>query len=173
MGAQTRRRIVVAVGTDSHPFDRLVRWADMWALDHPHDDILIQYGTAHAPRWAKGRSILPHAELLAAFSLCDVAIVSCGPGAVMDARSMGARPVVVPRRVDLGEIVDDHQTVFSRHLEQSGLAIEVTTESQLRSVLDESDMYELRLGSSEARRPADGSGRTRIPALVNRLVWTS
>lgn len=165
--------VVVTVGTDVHPFDRLVRWADQWALDHPDVEVLVQYGTSRPPHWATGRPTLPRAELLDAFAAADVVVASCGPGAVMDARRAGRRPIVVARRRDLGEIVDGHQADFAAHLDRAGLAHTVDTEVSLRALLDGSDRDRFHLPAHERDRPADGSGRDRVGALVDRLVWTT
>lgn len=167
------RSVVVTVGTDVHPFDRLVRWADLWALDHPDTEVLVQYGSSRPPRWATGRPALPRQELLEAFAEADVVVASCGPGAVMDARSVGRRPVVVARRQDLGEIVDGHQQRFAAHLEETGLALSVADEAGLRDLLDVADRSRFLLPPHQVGRAADGSGRARVGALVDRLVWTT
>lgn len=172
-GALPLRRVVVTVGTDVHPFDRLVRWADLWALDHPDAEVLVQYGTSRPPRWATGRVSLPRQDLLDAFAAADVVVASCGPGAVMDARSVGRRPVVVARRQELGEIVDGHQHRFAAHLDRTGLALAVDDQDALRAVLDGADRTRFHLPHHEVGRPADGSGRDRVGALVDRLVWTT
>jgi hypothetical protein len=46
--------LLVTVGTDHHPFDRLVRWVDGWLASSPrrHDSgltCLMQTGTAAPP----------------------------------------------------------------------------------------------------------------------------
>ncbi|MFM7068699.1 MAG: hypothetical protein ACKOYM_04485 [Actinomycetes bacterium] len=172
-GVRIPCRIVVAVGTDVHPFDRLVRWADLWALEYPDDDVLVQFGTSRPPRWAVGVESMPRADLLAAFATADAVVVSCGPGAVMDARSMGCRPVVVARRHDLGEHVDDHQTVFADHLDDHALAVRVRTESDFRTMLAGAKLLPFRLDGPAVDVVDAGSGRERVAGLVDALVWSS
>lgn len=133
-------RIFVSVGTDHHPFDRLVRWAAAWAGDHPDDQVVVQHGTGAAPRSTgnlRARELLDAATMAAELAAADVVVISCGPGGVMDARAAGRLPVVVPRRADLGEHVDDHQQAFAAHLEARGLARPVLDGAGFRAVLEE------------------------------------
>jgi UDP-N-acetylglucosamine transferase subunit ALG13 len=85
----TAPRVVVAVGTDHHPFPRLMSWISSW----PEGDVdwFVQLD-----------------ELVAA----DAVVCHGGPGLIMDVRAAGHRPVVVARRPDLGEHVDSHQVEF-------------------------------------------------------------
>lgn len=128
--------VVVSVGTDHHPFNRLVGWMDDWAEQHSSVMVCIQYGASHPPRTAAGHAILPHSELLGLFGRATCVVLQGGPGGVMDARRMGALPIVVPRDPALGEILDQHQQDFSLHLASRSVAKVATTEAELRSLLD-------------------------------------
>ncbi|MGH3659367.1 MAG: glycosyltransferase, partial [Micromonosporaceae bacterium] len=55
--------VLVTVGTDHHPFDRLVGWADQWAADRGHVRVLVQHGATAPPRHATGHDFLDHAQL--------------------------------------------------------------------------------------------------------------
>ena len=59
-----------------------------------------------------------------------------GPATIMEARAAGHLPVAVPRRPDLGEMVDGHQLRFARKLRAEGLAVVCETEEEFRSALD-------------------------------------
>ena len=168
--ADRRRLVVVTVGTDHHPFDRLVRWADLWALEHPEDRVAVQHGTARPPRWAEGVPVVDHAQLLQWFAAADVAVVSCGPGAVMECRRSGRIPVVVPRREALDEAVDDHQTAFARHLARQGLAVTAVDEARLRSWLVAPPPLLAPRPRPAASVPA---GAVRVGQLVDQMVWSS
>jgi UDP-N-acetylglucosamine transferase subunit ALG13 len=165
-----RRLVVVSVGTDHHPFDRLVLWADLWALEHPQDRVVVQYGTARAPHWAEGHQVVDHAQLLRWFAQADVAVVSCGPGAVMECRRAGRIPVVVPRHRSSGEAVDDHQSAFARHLSRQGLAVTAVDEPRLRSWLAAPPPLLDPRARPAATVPA---GAVRVGQLVDQMVWSS
>ena len=169
-GRDRRRLVVVSVGTDHHPFDRLVRWADMWALEHPEDRVVVQYGTARAPHWAEGHPVVDHDQMVRWFAAADVAVVSCGPGAVMECRRAGRIPVVVARHRDLGEAVDDHQQAFARHLGQQGLAVTAVDEARLRSWLAAPPpLLDPRARPVQTLPP----GAVRVGQLVDQMVWAS
>ena len=54
--------VFVTVGTDHHPFDRLVQWVDVWAAAHPEIEVVIQYGEACSPAHADPKAYLTHSE---------------------------------------------------------------------------------------------------------------
>lgn len=115
-------RILLVVGTDHHPFDRAVHWADAWAQAHPEDQVEIQYGTSTPPRSAAGVALVGPEELAARMSAADVVITHGGPGTISAAREAGHLPLVLPRNPALGEHVDDHQMRFSAWATGRGMA---------------------------------------------------
>lgn len=111
--------ILVTVGTNEQPFDRLVRAAA--ALDAA-EGLLVQHGASRVPpgpgEWVDFLSFDALAERAAA---ARAVVCHAGVGSIMLARRCGHRPVVVPRRHHLGEAVDDHQLALARRLAASGL----------------------------------------------------
>ena len=87
------RLVLVAVGTDHHPFDRAVDWVDAWLVDARaagHDvDVLVQYGHSHPPILARGSSLLEHADLQDAMSRAAVVVCHGGPATITEARRHG------------------------------------------------------------------------------------
>lgn len=160
--------ILVSVGTDVHHFDRLVGWADRWAQEHPEDRVTVQYGTSSPPMTAGGSELFGRAEMLARLAESDVVILSCGPGAVMDARGAGRFPIVVPRRPDLDEHVDGHQLTFARHLDLHGMAIMSEDEATFRELLDrarrEPEAFRVALDAEEP------PGVARLGSLIDDLL---
>jgi len=131
-------RVIVTVGTDHHPFDRLMRCIDDLVrseLVHPRD-ILVQSGSSAPPRYAPARSTLPRTELLQLMARAGVVIGHGGPGTVMDARSCGRRPIVVPRLAVYGEVVDDHQVAFGDFMAARGRCVSVRTRDHLIAELE-------------------------------------
>lgn len=165
-------RVFVSVGTDHHPFDRLVDWAERWALAHPDDTVVVQHGTTRAPDGA-----VEHAELYsrddmrAQLERADVVVISCGPGGVMDVRATGRVPVVLARRADLGEHVDDHQQSFARHLSSAGLAHCIESEAELVEALDSARDEPQRWRCEPPTEPPVGIAR--IGQLIDELVWST
>lgn len=130
------RRVLVTVGTDHHRFDRLIGWVDAWAADHPDVTVLVQHGTATAPTHAEGVVMLGYDDLVAEMARADVVVAQGGPATIMDARSVGHRPVVIPRRAHLDEVVDDHQVAFTAWMSEKDLVWKADTEEEVRAELD-------------------------------------
>lgn len=134
-----RYSVVVTVGTDHHPFPRLVGWIHRWADAHPDVSVLLQLGTTPPPAplpSVHAVALLPHQDLVAAMAEADVVIAQGGPGGIMDARSVGRQPVAVPRRGDLGEHVDDHQVRFTAWMADRGLVNLATDEAAVIAELE-------------------------------------
>lgn len=128
--------LVVTLGTDHHPFARLVDWVDGWAADHPEVLCIVQHGTAPAPRHAEGHAMLDPADIPGLMGRARIVVGHAGPGTLLDARTSGRLPVLVPRLARLGEVVDDHQVAFGRWMDTRGMALCVDSEPGLRTHLD-------------------------------------
>jgi UDP-N-acetylglucosamine transferase subunit ALG13 len=122
--------IVVTVGTNEQPFDRLVRAAASLGGEEP---LLVQHGASTVPH-GRGEWIdfLPFDELEQRTRGARLLVCHAGVGSIMLARRCGVRPVVMPRRHRLGEAVDDHQVSLAQRLARAGLVTVVETEEELR-----------------------------------------
>jgi UDP-N-acetylglucosamine transferase subunit ALG13 len=131
------RHVFVTVGTDFHPFDRLIEWADEWVEQRPAGaHVLVQRGTSKEPRTAESIDYMAYAEMKYAMRSADVVVSHGGPGTIMLALAHGKRPIVVPRLSSLGEHVDDHQLAFASRIEADGTILLVQTREQLFELLD-------------------------------------
>ena len=99
--------ILVTTGTNEQPFDRLVRAAAELAEG---EDAFVQYGASREPH-GRGEWVdfLDFDVLAERMREARVVVCHAGVGSIMLARRCGHRPVVMPRRFELGEAVDDHQ----------------------------------------------------------------
>jgi len=115
--------VVVTVGSDHHPFGRLVGWIDEWlAAGAAHRiDCVIQYGTADPPRHGAAVPYLSYPELQRLVSAATVVVTQGGPMSMVEARRSGRLPIVVARLPGLGEVVDGHQHEFCGRLSAAGL----------------------------------------------------
>jgi len=124
--------IVVTIGTNEQPFDRLIRAAR--ALES--DELLVQYGSS---REAHGRGewveFLSFDELAEKATQARAVVCHAGVGSIMLARRCGHTPIVMPRRHHLGEAVDDHQVFLAKRLAKSGIVTLVEDEEQLAAAL--------------------------------------
>ena len=162
--------LLVTVGTDHHPFDRLVRWVDGW-LGTPGGRAaglrcLMQTGTSAPPAGvADWHAYLEFNALQAAMREAAAVVCHGGPGTILGARHIGVVPIVVPRQHRLGEHVDDHQVAFSRRLAAEGSVFLAEAEADLHGLLD-------RVAAEPAafRAPAEHRGTAAAVRVFERLV---
>lgn len=128
--------VLVTVGTDHHRFDRLIGWVDRWAAAHPDADVLVQHGSADAPEHGRAVVMLGYDELVAEMADAEVVIAQGGPATIMDARSVGQRPIVIPRLGALHEVVDDHQVAFTNWMAAKDLVWLASDEAELHALID-------------------------------------
>lgn len=112
--------IFVSVGTDHHPFDRLVTWGDALSSHPAVGSVFVQRGTSTVEPASPSSPLIDATELRNHLSSADVVVCHGGPSTIMEAKAHGHLPIVVPRNPDLGEHVDGHQIRFCEHLERSG-----------------------------------------------------
>ncbi|NLV54310.1 MAG: hypothetical protein GXY13_01720 [Acidimicrobiales bacterium] len=153
--------VVVTLGTDHHPFTRLVEWVDRWAGEHADQPCVIQYGTAPAPVHAEGHAVLDPTGIHDLMGRARLVVGHAGPGTILDARAAGRMPVIVPRLGHLGEVVDDHQVAFGRWMAERGQAICVEDEGALRDHLD--------AARADPERYATTAPDDRVPPAVSLL----
>ncbi len=135
-------KLVVTVGSDSHPFDRLVESVDAWLVGtNRRIEAAIQYGTSAPPRhlqcWSAAHAYLTFSELQEQLAGADVVITQGGPTGISEARRLGTQPIVMPRTPERGEHVDGHQVAFCRHLAGDGDIILAESARDLHDALDE------------------------------------
>lgn len=128
--------VFTTVGTDHHPFDRLVDWVEGWFATPRGRDAraLWQTGTSRCP--AGGDAYLTFDAMKAAFEAADAVVSHGGPATIMDARAAGTIPIVIPRQKRHGEHVDDHQVRFSGFMAARSQIVLVSTRDELWSALD-------------------------------------
>ena len=108
--------IFVTVGTHEQQFDRLVRAVDMLKADGTIDEpVFIQTGySTYEPTRCEHSRFVPFRKMKEMMAEADVVITHGGPSSFIEAMAAGKVPVVVPRRGDLAEHVNDHQVDFVR-----------------------------------------------------------
>lgn len=130
--------IFVTVGTSTFPFERLLRQIDR--LRVVEEAVVVQYGSSSfVPRASVAQRFMDYEEVARRMQEARVVIAHAGAGSILTAFHLGVRPVVVPRRKELGEVVDDHQVELARRLARAGLVtlvddVEALTAARLQAV---------------------------------------
>ncbi len=116
------RRIVVILGSNPYGFRRLL---ERLIAILPHGvEALWQTGVTDTDRLPiDAHRAWPARELHEAMAQADVVVAHAGIGAALSALEVGRIPVLVPRRQDLGEQIDDHQALVAHELAERGLAV--------------------------------------------------
>lgn len=163
----SRPLVALLVGTDHHPFDRLVGWAAEIATD---DDTewFVQHGATRLPSGLEGAPLLTAGALHDLLTRADAVVCHGGPGLIMEARAVGHRPVVVARDPALGEHVDDHQQRFLGFLDRRGLVTAVDSLDGLRRTT-RAAVAEAGTSRSHATTAANATA-ARFGALVDDLL---
>lgn len=156
--------VLVTVGTDHHPFDRVVRWVASWP-GQERVRLVVQSGTSATVPGLDCRPQLPAGELDRLVAEAAVVVCHGGPGSVLQARAAGRLPIVVPRRPELGEHVDDHQVRFASWVADRGLAVVAHDEAALHAALDRA-LAEPAAFAVEL----DGTDRSEVAARFGDLV---
>ncbi|HJU36733.1 MAG TPA: glycosyltransferase [Gaiellaceae bacterium] len=130
--------VLVTVGTDAFPFDRLIRWIDSWLVEGGAERVrcVVQHGSAGPAEHADSRALLDFREFEQLVAEADVIVTHGGPGTIVLCADRGKKPIVVARLPEHGEVVDGHQVPFARRLDAEGDIALVESEHELHSMLD-------------------------------------
>ena len=127
--------IFVSVGTHEAPFDRMLRAVHELELD---EELIVQHGPSNvrSPRSnVREYDYLPFDEVVENIRRARAVVMHAGVGSVMISLVNGKRPIVLARRHQFGEHVDDHQVELARRMQANGLVTLVEGVEQLMDAL--------------------------------------
>jgi len=112
--------IFVTVGTHEQPFDRLLRKMDeLVERGVIQEEVIIQTGfSTYEPKSCTHSKLLPYNQMQENVSKARIVITHGGPASFISALQVGKIPVVVPRKTEFNEHVNDHQVAFAREVSQ-------------------------------------------------------
>ncbi len=120
--------IFVTVGTHEQPFDRLVKCIDDLKRDGIiQEDVTIQTGySTYEPRYCTWQKLYPYQDMIRLVDEARIVISHGGPSSFIMPLQVGKTPIVVPRRYEFNEHVNDHQVSFAKEVaERMGTIIVV------------------------------------------------
>jgi UDP-N-acetylglucosamine transferase subunit ALG13 len=127
--------IFVTVGTEL-PFDRLVMAVDALCAAGTLGDVFMQIGASgRVPTRARYVRLIPYQDMEQAVRDSDLVVAHAGPGSISLARTWGKKPLIMPRRPELGEVVDEHQLLLAARLSGLGLANVVLDAHELEGAI--------------------------------------
>ena len=118
-----KRALLFATVGATLPFDRLVRSvAALKQAGEIPEEVLIQTGIGgHQPDGLATVETLPFGEILDTLKDADIVVCHGGTGSLITALREGCRVIAIPRRFDLGEHYDDHQSEITSAFAARGL----------------------------------------------------
>lgn len=110
--------IFVTVGTHEQQFTRLVEYMDKWAGSHD-EEVIMQIGyTPYEPVNCKWQKLYKQKEMDELNAQARIVVTHGGPSCYIEVLHLGKTPVVVPRRHELGEHIDNHQLEVGREFKK-------------------------------------------------------
>jgi UDP-N-acetylglucosamine transferase subunit ALG13 len=139
--------ILVTVGTEQFPFNRLLLWVER-AIQRGAitEEVLIQSGACTVTvQGATQVQLLKPEEFDKAISRARLVISHCGEGTFLKLRTLGKPFLLVARRHGLGEHVDDHQCDLANALSAIGAPVARMPQDVERFVLTPPIIDQLKL----------------------------
>lgn len=115
--------IFVTVGSQKFQFNALLEAVDnLVASDAVEDGAFAQTGACtYEPVYMDHEAFLDREGFQERMSACDIVVTHGGTGAIIGAIKAGKKVIAVPRRVERGEHVDDHQVEIVGQFGEMGL----------------------------------------------------
>ena len=134
--------IFVTVGTHEQPFNRLVKYIDeLKEKRFIEEEVIIQTGfSTYEPKYCKWRKLFPYQDMLKNVEEARIVITHGGPSSFIMPLQIGKVPIVVPRKKEFDEHVNDHQVEFAKAVaERQGNIIVVEKINDLKDIISNYD----------------------------------
>lgn len=112
--------IFVTVGTHEQPFDRLIKCIDKMVEDGKiKEKVIIQKGyTDYNPINCEYYKLISYDEMNKYIAEARIVVTHGGPASFIAPLTIGKVPIVVPRKKEFNEHVNDHQLDFAKEVEK-------------------------------------------------------
>lgn len=110
--------IFVTVGTHEQPFNRLIEYMDEWAKNNA-EKVIVQTGfSSYEPKYCKWKKLFTYQEMVRGVERARIVITHGGPSSFIMPMQIGKVPIVVPRKKEYEEHVNDHQVEFCNQVKK-------------------------------------------------------
>lgn len=130
--------IFVTVGTHEQPFNRLLEYIDKLKKNGLiTEDVIMQTGfSTYEPKYCQWQKLFPYSEMVKMVDEARIVITHGGPSSFIMPLQVGKIPVVVPRKKEFGEHVNNHQVEFAKAVaERQGNILVIEDVNQLKDLL--------------------------------------
>lgn len=106
--------IFVTVGTHEQPFDRLIECVDhLKGNGQINEAVIIQTGySTYEPRFCAWKKLYPYQQMVDYVKEARIVITHGGPSSFIMPLQIGKTPIVVPRKAEFNEHINNHQVEF-------------------------------------------------------------
>lgn len=142
--------IFVTVGTHEQPYNRLIVCIDKLKKDGIiEEDVIIQTGySTYEPKFCVWKKLYSYQQMIELVDEARIVITHGGPSSFIMPLQVGKMPIVVPRRYEFNEHVNDHQVSFSKAVaERMGTIIVVDDMGKLGETIKNYDKIINRMGN--------------------------
>ncbi|MFH1039058.1 MAG: glycosyltransferase [PVC group bacterium] len=118
--------IFVTIGASEFQFNRMLRWVDraLEDLSIPREEIFFQVGcSSYRPRTGESVDYIDFHGMEERIKKANIVICHAGVGTILISLVNGKKPIVIPRREEYAETVDNHQVIFASHLAANNLVV--------------------------------------------------
>ena len=159
--------IFVIVGTHEQPFNRLVEYMDQWAAKND-EEVIIQTGfSTYKPKHCEWSKLYPYSQMVEFVEKARIVITHGGPSSFIMPLQGGKIPIVIPRKKEYNEHVNNHQVEFSRAVaERQGNIIVVEDVDMIGDTLAAYDR------TVEKMERAIKSNNVRFNQMLEKIVKT-
>ena len=140
-----KNQIFVAVGTFSTGFDRLLKEIEMLIEKRIiRKKVIAQIGSSkYTPKNYEWFRFTSKEVFWDTMKESKIVITHGGVGSITNALKFNKRTIVVPRKKEFGEVVNDHQLEITRELERQGKIIAVYDIQDLEKALKRVEKFEV------------------------------
>lgn len=112
--------IFVTVGTHEQPFNRLLKELDILVNKGIiKEKVIIQSGfSTYKPKYCESKKFFSAKQMTSLIEKAHIVITHGGPASFIQVLQMGKIPIVVPRQVQYGEHINNHQVDFVKLIEK-------------------------------------------------------
>lgn len=135
--------ILVTLGTQDKPFERLIKAVEeQIELKNIKDEVIVQAGcTKYKTDKMKIIDYMPIKEFSSLLEKADFIITHAGVGSIIEGLKQGKKMIVVARKKEYGEHVNNHQEQILENFGSNGYIIPVYDTKKLEEALKKVEKF--------------------------------